>query len=551
MPNRPRIADDNVAPLAQGLDALRVGLAVFDTRDVLVYCNEHFRYVYRSLDSVDQVVGLRFEEIERLKIAQADLAGGAVLHDPEGYVAARLARRGRDEAAPFEERLSDGRWIHVKERPLPGGGAIALYQDVTALKAAEGRLLDALDSMPDGFLLWDQCDRLVHMNERFRQLVGDSDPPAMALRSFADVMQWLSERKTFRAAKGGGDWRGEWRRLRRAAGGDLLLRAAGDRWIALSERRARDGGTISVFSDITELKVREQELIRRGESLEHAVSDLEMVQSKLEDQGALLAEQVEETELARREVARANDGKINFLRAISHELRSPLNAIIGFADLMQAAPYGPLGNARYRDYLGDIHASGRHLLSLVNQLLDLSRMEVGHHRLELGWHAFSAVYDSAWRIVGGLLQGSGLAYEADLAKDLPEMRVDPQAVRQILVNVLSNAIKFTPEGGTVRLCAKADGETLVVAVADSGIGIPPQAIPRLMRPFERSAEAQDRQIQGSGLGLAISRSLVELHGGRIEIESDLGGGTTVTIRLPVAGPGRAVDDPAAERRLVG
>jgi len=276
-------------PLLEGLDALRVGLAVFDARDVLVYCNEHFRYVYRSFESVDDVLGLRFAEIERLKIAQAELAGGAVLRDPERYLTERLEQRGGSDFAPFEERLSDGRWIHVKERPLPGGGMVALYQDVTALKAAEGRLLDALDSMPDGFLLWDQRGRLVHMNERFRKLVDGASLPPVDDRGFDDVLRWLDGRKTFRSAQAGGDWCRDRRRIRGSAGGDLLLRAAGDLWFSLTERRARDGGTITVLSDITELKRREEELILRGDSLENAVNDLEMVQSKLEDQGALLA----------------------------------------------------------------------------------------------------------------------------------------------------------------------------------------------------------------------------------------------------------------------
>lgn len=550
MPKSPRIAGAAVAPLLEGLDALRVGLALFDVDDVLIYCNEHFRYVYRSLESVDQVLGMGFAEIEGLKIAQAELAGGAVLRDPEGYIAARLAQRDSGDFAPFEERLSDGRWIHVKERPLPAGGTVALYQDVTALKAAEGRLLDALDCMPDGFLLWDQRDRLVHMNERFQILLGETETTPLLGRDFAGVLDRLAAQTTFRAADEV-DWCAAWRRVRRAAGGDVLLRAAGDLWFSLSERRARDGGTITVFSDITELKRREEELLRRGESLEHAVSDLEMVQSKLEDQGALLAEQVEQTELARREAARANEAKVNFLRAISHELRSPLNAVIGFADLILGEPYGPLGDARYREYLGDIHASGEHLLSLVNQLLDLSRMEAGHHRLELGWHAVHGIYDGAWQIVAGLLQGKGLAYEADLPADLPPLCADAQAIRQVLVNLLSNAIKFTPEGGTIRLTARAEGETLAVAVADSGIGIPPQVIPRLMRPFERGAAAEDRKIQGAGLGLAITRTLVELHGGRIDIESALGAGTTVTLRLPFAGPAGDEAEPAPTRRLAG
>jgi len=551
MSRTPPMTEDVATPLLEGLDALRVGLAVFDARDVLVYCTEPFRYVYRSFESVDDLLGLRFAEIERLKIAQAELAGGAVLRDPERYLAERLEQRGGSDFAPFEERLSDGRWIHVKERPLPGGGTIVLYQDVTALKAAEGRLLDALDCMPDGFLLWDQRGRLVHMNERFRRFVDGASLPPVDDRDFNDVLRWLDGRKTFRSAQAGGDWCRDWRCIRGSAGGDLLLRAEGDLWFSLTERRARDGGTITVLSDITELKRREAELILRGDSLENAVNDLEMVQSKLEDQGALLAEQVEEIEFARREAARANDSKVKFLRAISHELRSPLNAVIGFADLIQSEPYGPLGNARYRDYVGDIHASGKHLLSLVNQLLDLSRMEAGHHRLDPGRHDFATIYDSAWQIVGGLLQGSGLAYEADLADGLPGLYADPQAIRQVLVNVLSNAIKFTPEGGTIRLRAEADGKTLTVTVTDTGIGISPQAIPRLMRPFERGDEAEDRQIQGSGLGLAISRSLVELHGGGIEIESELGRGTTVTIRLPFAGPAQAPADSDLDRRLAG
>lgn len=546
-----RMPEHAVAPLIDGLDALRVGLALFDRHDVLVYCNEHFRYVYRSLDSVESVIGMRFEDIERRKIADAELAGRRVLEDPKGYLAERLARRMRREFAPFEERLSDGRWIQVKERPLPDGGVIALFQDVSALKTVEVRLLDALDSMPDASLFWDQRGRLVHVNEQLGRLVNEIDRQALVGCDFEGVISHLKGQAVFQVAGDDRDWFDAWRGIRRTAGGTVILRAMEDRWFSLTERRARDGGTITVFSDVTEIKRREAELLRRGESLEHAVNDLEMVQSKLEDQGALLAEQVEEIDLARREAARANDGKVRFLRAISHELRSPLNAIIGFADLIQGEPYGPLGSPRYGEYIGDIHASGKHLLALVNQLLDLSRMEAGHHKLDLGRHDFRDIYDSAWQIVAGLLQGKDIAYEAEFVDPLPELHADAQAIRQVLVNLLSNAIKFTPEGGTIRLRARRDGADLLVSVADSGIGIPPQVIPRLMRPFERAQDAENRQIQGTGLGLAISRTLAELHGGGIAIESQLGAGTTFTLRVPVGGPERVPGQVRAGRRLAG
>ncbi len=519
--------------LLPGLDVLRVGIAVFDAADLLVYCNEHFRYIYRSLESIDELVGQSFADILRLVVDNGEIAGKGVLDDPEGWIAGRLATRRAKVPRPAVERLADGRWFEVKERPLPDGGVIGVWLDVTEQKRAHLRITDSLESAADGLVLWDQRDRLRLCNRLFLDLFGDGPQPEEGAL-FADVVRGLAEQALDQGGLGMDYLLETWTERHGGPTGSHVVRHRDGRWLLVRERRVRDGGAVTVLSDITELKNREQELILRGKGLEETVHELEMVQHKLEGQAAQAVELAEELDLANREVEASNRSKTSFLRIISHELRTPLNAIIGFADLLEKQSLGAIGNPAYVEYAGDIRASGFHLLSLVNQLLDLSRIDAGRYQIDPSLQDIDSVVQQALRIVGKQASDARLAVICDLPDDLPIVQLDEQAMRQILVNLVSNAIKFTPAGGEVRIEACRGGDSLVLSVRDNGIGIPAEVLPRLMRPFERNDNDLNRRIEGTGLGLAISKALVELHGGSLEIDSALGEGTTVTIRLPLA-----------------
>ncbi|WP_119422509.1 sensor histidine kinase [Desertibaculum subflavum] len=231
----------------------------------------------------------------------------------------------------------------------------------------------------------------------------------------------------------------------------------------------------------------------------------------------------------------ANRAKSSFLANMSHELRTPLNAVIGFSELLKNEIYGPLGSDRYREYATDIHSSGMHLLELINDVLDMSRIETGKFVVAIEDIAPTSITEDVVRLMMVEAQRKEIELHTSITHETPRIRADRRALRQILFNLLSNAIKFTPEHGEVSLDASIDGEFLHISVVDSGVGIPKADIPRLARPFEQVANALTRATHGSGLGLAISKALAELQGGRLEIESELGRGTTISVWMPLAG----------------
>ena len=229
----------------------------------------------------------------------------------------------------------------------------------------------------------------------------------------------------------------------------------------------------------------------------------------------------------------ANRSKSEFLANMSHELRTPLNAINGFSEIMMQEMFGPLGDDRYVGYMKDILSSGKHLLELINDILDMSKIEAGKMQLQPEPTDASELVEQSIRIVRGRAEEKRLKLRADVS-DLPEIEVDPRAFKQIMINLVSNAVKFTPEGGRVTVRGFLSGLGVAFQVSDTGIGIAKEDLPRLGRPFEQIESQHSKSFQGSGLGLALSKSLIELHGGTLSIDSTLGEGTTVSIVLPIS-----------------
>ncbi|HEY1474000.1 MAG TPA: PAS domain-containing sensor histidine kinase [Pseudolabrys sp.] len=241
-------------------------------------------------------------------------------------------------------------------------------------------------------------------------------------------------------------------------------------------------------------------------------------------------------EIARNESERINNAKSRFLATMSHELRTPLNAIIGFSDMLCNDSI-ELDEAREREYAKLINDSGRHLLSVVNGILDMSKMESGNFEITPEPFAPAQAIRSCCDILVLKAQEAGVELKTRIAADLPEIVADRRAVNQILINLISNAIKFTPRGGRVSVSALCDGPKLVVAVEDTGVGIREADLPRLGEAFFQARASYDRRHDGTGLGLSIVKGLVRLHGGDMDIRSRLGDGTRVTVRLPIDGDG--------------
>ncbi len=236
-------------------------------------------------------------------------------------------------------------------------------------------------------------------------------------------------------------------------------------------------------------------------------------------------------ETARIEAEAQSAGKTRFLANMSHELRTPLNAVIGFADIMRQRLFGPLSD-RYGGYADAIHQAGGHLLALINDVLDLSKIEA--ERYELSIERFDArdAVSAAVALVRLQADERGVELASVLPPEPLTVRADPRALKQITLNLLANAVKFTPAGGSVAVTVEAIGRDLQLEVSDTGVGIAPEDLQRLGRPFEQAGGAEQKAL-GAGLGLSLVRSLTELHGGRMSIDSTLGAGAAIMIRLPV------------------
>jgi signal transduction histidine kinase len=232
-----------------------------------------------------------------------------------------------------------------------------------------------------------------------------------------------------------------------------------------------------------------------------------------------------------RQLEAASRHKSEFLANMSHELRTPLNAIIGFSEVLSERMFGEL-NEKQEEYLKDIHASGQHLLSLINDILDLSKIEAGRMELELTDFHLPTALDSALALIRERAGRRGIALHLSVDDRLGQIRADERKVRQVVLNLLSNAIKFTPEGGRIDVGAVPRDGFVEVAVSDTGVGIAPEDQEAVFEEFRQVGTA-DKKVEGTGLGLTLCRKFIELHGGKIWVKSQLGQGSTFTFTVPV------------------
>jgi signal transduction histidine kinase len=376
--------------------------------------------------------------------------------------------------------------------------AAAVDREAGARRTAEARLLRAIESAPAAFALYDHDDRLVLSNDIYRSFfapIKDLIVPgttfqelteaAIANHAYAD--KHPDEREFLR-------WRMDQHRL---GIGEPVLQLHDGRWILMRERRTNEGDTVLFYSDITPLKEHEEQLA-----------------------------------LARQQAEQANQAKTAFLANMSHELRTPLNAIIGFSEMIERKVLGPISE-NYRQYGEIVRTSGQHLLSIINDILDIAKLNSGKTELHLEPVDVGQTIDQAIAIVSTKAKSASVQIAAELDPQCPTIEADPVRLRQVLLNVLANAIKFTRAGGRIVVSTAVAATDLRIIVKDNGIGMAPEDIPRALEPFTQVGRERTLAQEGTGLGLPISKTLVELHGGRLEVNSAPDRGTTVTISLPI------------------
>lgn len=374
------------------------------------------------------------------------------------------------------------------------------YRQEVEQAAGHAQIIAAVNHISEAFVIYDADGHLVTCNHIFRELYGYTEEEASPGVHFQELGRIDVERGNVAIGDQYGDGEGYLERkaaYRKKLEGSFIVHLKDGRWIKTTDRLLPSGGFVSIQSDITELKT----------------TELELLQAK------------EKAELA-------SMTKSEFLASMSHELRTPLNSIIGFSEVLHSGHYGAL-NDRQREYIQDIVDAGRHLLDLIRDLLDLSKIEAGMYEPHFQKTDISNVLDAVMRLVHEQAFNARLELSTDIAPDLPAIEADERLLRQILLNLLSNAVKFTPAEGSITITVgMLDSGELQICVIDTGIGMAEKEIPTALSTFGQVGGVLTRQIEGTGLGLPLARSFMELHGGRLEMESKTGQGTTVRLLFP-------------------
>jgi len=392
-----------------------------------------------------------------------------------------------------------------------------MQREVDQRQSAQAKLVDAIESSPEAIILVDPQGNILLANSEAKR---DFEIAADAMASgapFARFIERIAETSAFAFSYQAA--------TQAEARGDGMPHSLGEgrladgRWLRVSQSATRDGGLITFWSDVSDLKDRESALIE-----------------------------------ARNVAQAASAAKSSFLAAMGHELRTPLNAVIGFAELIGGEMLGPVGKPEYRGYARDIEQSGRRLLAVINDILDIARSETGQLELMAEPVELARLFDRQRPEIERQCAAAGLVLEYIMPEPGQTIDIDSAKVQQIVANLVSNAVKFTPQGGTVSVMGRVrdDGEAEIV-ICDTGIGMRHEDIPVAMTPFAQLDNRLARRYEGTGLGLPLTRILVELHGGRMLIASQPDNGTMVTVRLPgrpADGEGAADQDNAPAPRLV-
>jgi PAS domain S-box-containing protein len=376
------------------------------------------------------------------------------------------------------------------------------YRSEESLRESEARRLLAVDRlrnaisiMGDGFVLYDAQGRLEFFNESFRRFHGYDEGDLVAGITTYDMLGELdkevsSDNRRLLSFK-------QRLALLRQNGSTVVLQQMANSTYERHQSATPEGGIISIITDITDRKAFEEAL----------------VQTKAEAENA-------------------NAAKSEFLASMSHELRTPLNAIIGYSEMLKICTFGPLGNMKNQEYVNDIHSAGIHLLGLINDVLDLSKIEAGKEEVNALETDIHPIVADCLELVKVLANEKEIEVKCDIPNFFPTIKVDRRHLSQILINLLSNAIKFTPQGGYIDVMAMVEkDQSITIRVTDTGMGISAKEIPMVLENFVRGGDVMTRTASGTGLGLPLVKRLVELSGGSISIDSELGVGTTVTIQF--------------------
>ncbi len=449
--------------------------------------------------------GATFESFIRYNAERGEYGAG----DVDELVAERVELARKFVAHRFERVREDGKVIEVRGTPIPGGGFVSIYADVTerynaerSLRESEERYALAVAGAQDGLWDWSPKSDTGYISPRVAEFMGfgpDDPQPTLA------------------------DWRAS-----------MVEEDVPAYRSALTAHLKGETSNYEVEYRIRNRKGEHVWILARGIGLRDEAGQVYRMSGSLTD----ITERKRTDELAlaaRKQAEAASRTKSEFLANISHELRTPLNAVIGFSEIMTGQMFGPLGHPSYMEYARDIYESGSHLLEVINDILDVAKAEAGKFELDVEEVSLEKIATAAIRLIAPRAGTAKVEVSLEAAEELPELLIDQRRMKQVFINLLSNAVKFTPEGGSVavKLRLAGDGAPEIV-IADSGIGMAPGDIETALQPFSQLDSRLSRRFEGTGLGLPLARTLIEVHGGTLLIESSPGSGTTVTVRLPAS-----------------
>ncbi len=524
------------------IENLKVGVALIDGDRRFMAFNQAFLDLF-DIPREMLKPGDTFESCIRYLAEHGDYTDG---DDVETTVRRALARATHPEAHSYERTRANGNVVEIRRVPLPSGGWVTACIDVTEARRREAVVNEAqarlswqtvvlstlIENLKVGVTLVDGNGRFMALNQAYLDLYDIPRETFKPGDTFESCIRYMVEHGDF---TDGDDVEATVRRI--------VARAMRPEPQAFERTRANgtvvdirrvplpSGGFVTTYIDVTEARRREVDLTEARTRLEQQATELVATAHSLHA---------------------ANAAKSLFLANMSHELRTPLNAILGFSEIMRDAMLGPL-DSRYRNYANDIHRSGGYLLGLISDILDTAKIDAGQLRLEEDRIDLVELVGECERLLLDRAQGGDVSMAYEIGRSVPVIVGDRLRIKQVLLNLLLNAIKFTPAGGKVRLSAAASREQGVsIVIADTGVGMEPASIARALEPFQQIDNRLARRYEGSGLGLPLAKSLVELHGGKLTIESELGKGTHVHVWLP---PERLLDEypaaPAADHRLSG